>query len=170
MTLHDLSKFYHVFEYLDTNGDGTGDSNAIGDYSSAPTDFFYQPGPGKVELITGMIVYMEGKDVGKGGYGNANVLTNGITMRTDNTVPEASMDLTVGVPILSEKQWQRLCYDLSPVSEESRVARCTFARSGLPLILSETDRLVVTLHDDFSHMDEHRFKIEGADASRGWRF
>lgn len=170
MVLSDLQDFYHVFEYLDTNGDQTGDNNAVGDYSSSSADFFYQPGEGCVELITRMIVYMGGKDVGKGGYGNGELLTNGITVQTENTVPEATMDLTAGVPIRAEKHWKKVCYDLSPVDEESRSARWTFAKSGLPLILSHEDRLVVTLHDDFRHMDEHYFMIQGSDASHGWSF
>lgn len=170
MALSDLSDFYHVFEYLDTNGDQTGVNNAVGDYSSNPTEFFYQPSAGCVELISRMIVYMGAKDVGKGGYGNALALTNGIRIQTANTLPEATMDLDGGVPIFAEKHWKRVCYDLSPLSEESRSARWTFEKSGLPVVLADTDRLVVTLHDDFSHMDEHYFMIQGSDASKGWKF
>lgn len=168
--LQDLSEFYHVFEYLDTNGDQSGDTNAVGDYSDTPTEFFYQPAAGCVELISRMVIYMGGKDVGKGGYGNGDALTNGIRIQTANTIPEATMDLDGGRPIFAEKQWKRVCYDLSPVDEESRSARWTFAKSGLPLILSHEDRLVVTLHDDFSHMDEHTFMVHGSDASHGWLF
>lgn len=171
MALPDLRRFSHVFKFLDTNGDGTGDKNAIGDYSSTPTDFFYQPEGGRTVVLTRMIITMSGDHVNENGYGVKDTpLANGIVVHTENSTPEAAMDLSGGIPIRKERHWQRYCYDADASSLGLVVARWTFAKAGIPLFLSHNDRLVVTLNDDFSALTGHFFNIQGADASHGWRF
>jgi len=70
----------NIAKYLDTVGDGTGEINAIGDYSSAPVDFFYSPNANEVVLLNRVIITIEdGGSIDSGGYGNnSSPLTNGI--------------------------------------------------------------------------------------------
>lgn len=174
MGVFDRSDFTHIFAYLDTNGDKTGDNNAIGDYSSTPEEFFIQPPVDGVWTIQRLIVSIHGQ-CGSLGYGSDDPLENGITIKTTDSSGDMLLDLTSGVPIKEEMAWGALCYDIQlsdtrdtpaePFSPRWVFARWTFGKTGLPLILRHQDRLVVTLNDDFEHLTAHRFQVQGAIAN-----
>lgn len=175
MGVFDPSDFSHIFGYLDTNGDKTGTNNAVGDYSGTPGVFFIQPPPGAVWTIERLIVSIHGM-CGQAGYGGEDTLANGITMKTTDSEGEMILNLTNGVPIKDEMAWGQLCYDVSyqgweriPGQGQSGLtwvfARWTFGKSGLPIVLKDQQRLVVTLNDDLEHLTEHRFQAQGAIAN-----
>lgn len=171
MPVFDQSDFTHIFAYLDTNGDGSGVSNGIGDYSSSPVDFFIQPPVNAVWTIERMIVSIQG-DCGLGGYGQAAVLANGIHIKTTNSAGDTLLDLDCGCPLVDELQWGALCYDVKHHGANEQnggntwvFVRWTFGKTGLPIVLRHQDRLVVTLNDDFEHLSAHRFQVQGAIAN-----
>jgi len=168
MGVFDRSDFTHIFAYLDTNGDGSGVFNGIGDYSSSPADFFIQPPVNAVWAIERMIVSIQG-DCGRGGYGQEAALVNGIHIKTTNSAGDTLLDLDCACAIKDEFQWGALCFDVShKETNEGNTwvfARWTFGKSGLPVVLRHQDRLVVTLNDDFEHLSAHRFQVQGAIAN-----
>lgn len=158
------SDYTHNFGYLDTNGDKTGENNAIGDYSSSPEEFFIQPPAGAVWAIERMIVSIHGA-CGRAGYGSEEPLENGITVMTTTSGGDMILNLTNGVPIKDEMAWGALCYDVDHKDTGEDLTwvfvRWTFAKSGMPIVLRDQERLVVTLNDDMEHLAQHRFQAQG---------
>ena len=157
-----------IFRYLDPVGDGSGDKNANGDFSGAPVEFKIVPTAKEVFSIERMIVHVRDTSIDTAAYGAtvAGALVNGIEMKVMRK-SEVLLNLTDGVPIKVLGHWSRVCYDTSPDragGDNQFIAfRLTFAKSGIPIILSgeHGDRLVVILNDDFSHLIDHRFHVQG---------
>jgi len=150
--------------FLDTNGDGTGTKNAIG--NQAATNFFISPDQGTYLSIARLLVQIT--DVGvmlPANYGNLAALGNGIKLvkvSSDGTVT----DYTDGFVIKTNVQWARYCFDailsLSGGAAENYVnIRWTFSRGGKPVILLTNDRLEVQLNDDFTGLISHTFLAQG---------
>ena len=158
--------------YLDTNGDGTGTKDAIGNYSGAVEEFYIQPGATEVFHILRMIVSIEDTTgMQPEEYGNlGNALSNGVSVGYEVDGVEA-VDLTDGLPIKTNAQWGSLCYDVdvknwgNTPTDELVVVRWTFARSGTNIRLSgfnaTPDRLVVSLNDSLIGLVAHRFLVQG---------
>jgi len=168
MSVFDPSDYSHIFGYLDTNGDKTGTNNAIGNYSEFSEEFFIQPPAGAVWAIERLIISIHGA-CGRPGYGSELPLANGITMKTTTSTGDTLLNLTNGVPIKDEMAWGALCFDVSHKNTGEDLtwvfARWTFGKSGLPIVLRDQERLVVTLSDNMSHLTEHRFQAQGAIAN-----
>lgn len=153
--------------YLDTNGDGTGTKNAVGDYSSATEIFYIQPPAGVVYRVARMLVFVQ--DVGtfdSGSYGNGITLASGIEIRVADDI-ETISDMTDGNPVKVNPHWARLCYDTAHSSygsgNESLAARWTFTKAG-PYIRLDGDnneRLEVVLNDNFSGLVDQAFLVQG---------
>jgi len=171
-----------LYRVLDTNGDGTGLDNVIGDYSSAEEIFYIQPPAGQVFRIERMMIYMR---ITKGDfdfdeYGKDQVLTNGIQVRIQNDGGTMT-DLTNGIPIKRFGGWIRVCFDVDPAGGDINTdyavdamvgARWTFSRAGYPVRLDgdNNERLEVVLNDNFddpsgspgdSQIKEHYFMVQG---------
>lgn len=157
-----------IYRYLDTNGDDTGDINAIGDYSSTPEVFYIQAPAGvKYELHRMIVAVEDGSGFRAERYGNlAAALTNGITIQCLND-DGVTCNLTDNRPIKTNAQWGMLCYDVELKSwgagDELLLARLTFEKAGEPLIIDGdmSGRLEVQLNDDFTGLVEQHFMIQG---------
>jgi len=154
-----------ICRFLDTNGDGTGTKDAIGDYSSAAEDFYIQPGANETYEIHRLIVRIADSgapDAGK--YGNNITLTNGISVHLEGGI---TRDLTDNMPVLSNGDRSKLCYDVNVISwgtgDDYVGVRWTFSKSGAPITLrgSISDKLIVRLNDDFSNLVGHTFMVQG---------
>ena len=163
-----------LFRYVDTDGDGTGTKNAVGNYASAAETFYIAPPATKVFYIHRLIVTIT--DAGapdSGKYGNNIVLTNGILASVTNNSTE--IDLCDGVPVKTNADWGRMCYDMKPdtfgAGNDSVTVRWTFSKSGQPLILAgdRSDQFTITLNDDFSDLIGHYFMIQGYSATIPYR-
>ena len=156
-----------ITRYLDTNGSGAGTKDASGDYSAAETIFSIQPPPGQAYRIARMIPHVvAGGKLQSDKYGVAIVLTNGITIRTRDD-SGTLLNLTDSLPIITNTDWARLCYDLAisnfGTGNEYLHARWTFQKSGqyIRLVGDNNERLEVVLNDDFSDLVEQYFMIQG---------
>ena len=164
---------HHIFQFLDTNGDGSGNINFNGDYSSAQEIAFIQPGPDEVYRIERLIVTVRdavGMSAEK--YGSImGGLTNGIQLRVrdDN---EVRSNLTNGEPIKSNADWGSFCYDADVkawgAGDEFLLVRWTFSRTGFPLELRGkrlnnlvNERLEVLFDDDLTGLVAHKFQAQG---------
>ena len=157
-----------LWRYLDTDGDGGGTKNAVGDYSSAAEEFkIVPPAQTRIEVARMIISIVDAGAPDSGSYGNNITLTNGITVavRDAGGVIE---DITDGVPVMKNSDWGRLAgIDVAPMDWGSGdgqvIVRFTFEKSGVPLVLDgdEGHYLAVNLNDDFSGLVEHYFMIHG---------
>jgi len=158
-----------IYRYLDTNGNGTGVSNAAVDHSSAVQQYYIAPDPGEVFHIARMIVSIEDTSgMTAQEYGNlGSALTNGVEIKKMKGASLPLIDLSAGVPIQTNAQWGALCYDVDlktwGVGDELLVVRWTFDKSGGSLRLDSAngERLSVFLNDDFSGLITHRFMVQG---------
>jgi len=97
--------------YADTNGDGTGTINIIGDYSSVTTTFFIQPPVTRTYVVAKTKIIIEDtSDFPTGGYGSiiSPGLTSGILFEVVDNNGVVS-DQLGGVPITTNAHWGRAC-------------------------------------------------------------
>lgn len=158
----------HIFRLLSSNGDGTGISDAIGDYSVTPlslklipTDTTYP-----IELWRMIVMIQDSGTFDASKYGNGIILTNGIRIyvrdKDDNILEELTM-----FPIISSGDWAGHCHDLKHhkfgVGDEIISIRWTFSKSGAPITLdfSKGTYLEVYLNDDFTGLNKHLFGVQG---------
>jgi hypothetical protein len=107
-------------------------------------------------------------------YGSGVALTNGITVQvqaSDNTVIS---DLTDGVPVKTNALWSAQCFDVdakawgNTPTDEVVVVRWTFSKSGVPILLEDGQKLVVTLNDNLSGLVGHYFQAQGFYRNRSY--
>ena len=158
-----------ISRFLDTNFDGTGTKNAVGNYSGVEEKFGIQPATNQVYAIERMIVSIgDASGVRADRYGGlAGGLSNGISLRVENYTGTVYALTDSDSLITTNASWGAYCYDVELKTwgsgPELLVARWTFAKSGTPVWLngSEGERLVVALNDDCSDLTDHRFLVQG---------
>lgn len=153
-----------LLRFLDTNGDGTGTKEALGDYSSAAEEFYIECPAGETYEIARLIIYIEdgaGMDIGK--YGNITALTNGIEFEA-NLGGEA-LSLDDGIPVKTNGDYKSLCYDQqidgTGSGNDVCAVRWTFTKKGIPITLAAGDKLIVKLNDSFIGLVHHTFFTQG---------
>jgi len=156
-----------IYRYLDTNGDGTGTKDAIGNYSAAAADFFIAPPAGQRYYLARLLVVIEDGAAGfdTGDYGAiTSGLTNGIVAKWVRS--GTTHDLTDGVPVKTNVGWAAQCYDVAlqtfGAGNSFLTVRWTFERRGVGILLTNPeDKFVLTLNDDLSTLVQHRFQVQG---------
>lgn len=147
-----------IYRHLDTNGDGSGTKNAIGDYSSTAEIFYIQPPAGQIFRLTRMMVLISGRapSVKTDTYGSVPTLSNGVQTRVQDD-SGTIIDLVDGLNVKTNGCWGRLCFDselyTSTANTDSYVrVRWTFEKAGYPIRLvgDRNERLEVVLNDDFT--------------------
>lgn len=154
--------------YLDTNGDGTGTKNAVGNYSGGAQSFKLAPPASTIYRVHRLLVTIEDTSgMTPTEYGNLGaVLTNGITVRVHNGTSTV-VDLTDGLPVKSNEQWGALCFDAVLRSwgagNDVLAVRWTFSAAGVPLRLDgdASEVLELVLNDDFTGLVSHYFVAQG---------
>lgn len=164
-----------LFRKLDTNGNGTGTTNANGDYSSALEEFYISaPSASERDLILQRIIITIEDTTGFSAneYGNlAAALTNGVVIQHRQSDETIVTDLTDGEPVKTNAGWGSKCYDVDlktwGVGNEFLLVRWTFERSGSSIHLNggSGDRLAVRLNDDFTGLVSQSFEVQGAYSS-----
>lgn len=158
----------NLYRHLDTNGDGSGDVNANGDYSAVAKRFYIQPPAGErfdIYRVVGMIEDTQGFRAEN--YGHLpDPLENGIIIRVQDD-DGTKVDITDGRPIKRNADWGSRCYDVDlktwGVGNEYLVFRWTFERCGSPEFLNGdlNERLEMVFNDDLRGLVEHHFVAEG---------
>lgn len=154
-------------QLLCTVGDGSGTTEANGDYSDTPELFKIQPPSNEIYIISRMIVMIRDTNISAEKYGGiVGGLTNGINVdeRVESKIDE---DLLGGFNVKSNADWARVSYDVDLKSwgpgDEMIVMRWSFDKSGVPLKLDgyKSGRLVVTCSDDLTGLASHTFLVQG---------
>lgn len=132
-----------------------------------PILYYIQAPAGEVYYLTRMLASLsDTQTLDADKYGNNIVLTEGIEIWTRNDTG-ITIDLTDGIPILTNGAWAQKCYDLADTTfgsgNDHLHVRWTFAASGkvLCLVGDSNDRLEVRLNDDFSGLAHHLFMVQG---------
>lgn len=155
-----------LYRFLDTNGDGTGETNAIGDYSSTAQIFkCVAQDDAEYTEVHRLIVSVEDSGAfDAGAYGNNIALTNGISVFHINSDGYRN-EFTNSKPILKNADWAHYCYDVNLVGfgtgNDTLAVRWTFTKAGKPLILNKGEVFGVQLNDDFTGLEQHLFHIQG---------
>lgn len=156
-----------LIRFLDTNGDGTGVKNAIGNYAVTAEEFFIQPPAGVVYVITEFLIHLaDAANFSVTGFGSRTALTNGIIMQTKRGAMVV-LDLNDGIIPLTNPQLLHLSHRAQildfPGGGNSMTISFSVLDFQVPLILDGAmdDALVVTLHDDFSTQDDFHFIVHG---------
>lgn len=155
----------HFFRYLDTNGDGSGTMNAIGDYSLTPTAFYYQP-PITVKVHKAVIMIESLQGMWAERYGNImGGLTNGYSFCQSNVDDVVQIEINNGIAVKSNAELGRTGFDVDVktwgAGNEVLLATCNFNETGAPLELKANNKMSVTLNDDFSGLIQHFFMLQG---------
>ena len=165
---HNPAHSVYVSRFLDSNGDGTGTNDWIGNYTT-PDIAYIQPSAGEILHITRMIVTIQDDgNLVPDGYGALGELTNGVAvqLRDDS---EVISDMTNGDPIKTNVQWGSRCFDIQEhtfggqQADNVILVRWTFERAGVDLRLvgDEGGRLEVLLSDTFVGLTAHKFCVQG---------
>ena len=156
-----------LIRFLDTNGNGTGTKNAIGNYAAVVTDFYIQPPAGSVFVINTFQYHFS--DLGNFPgtvYANlAAALTNGVQFFA--VVNGVTIDLFDGQRIYSNDNVIHLFSGFQLINFQatmsSIVANFNTAQFGTAMKLNGTtnDKLVVRLNDDFTGLVDQSFRVYG---------
>jgi hypothetical protein len=160
-------EFPPLYRFLDTVGDGSGTKNARGNYA-IPKLFKIMPPAGSIYKLRRMMVQIESSgspDAGK--YGDSIVLTNGIFVKIYKR-GRPYIDLTDGLPIITNTNWGRVCYDVGESTYGQGTnyvsARWTFGKAGVFIQLDgdKQECFAVVLNDNFNALVSHTFMVQGA--------
>ena len=154
----------NFYRYLTSDGRYDGGKQATGDHTPAR---FYVGSPGRVITINRLIVHIsDAANPSSDEYGNLGAaLTNGIAVNVKDVSGTVVLDLTDALPIKTNADWGRVCYDVQLTSfgagNDFIQVRWTFAKSGRPLTLPPGYTFGVDLNDDFTGLDGHTFMAQG---------
>ena len=154
-----------LYQYLSSNGDGTGTVELTGNYSAAAAEFYIQDANRYLRLER-MIVYVEDSgSIDSGVYGNGINLTNGIKLEYRESDDTLIHDIMGGLPVFTNAEWQGKCHDITLSTwgsgNQGYSVRWTFAKSGNPIILAPGQKLSLILEDNFTGLEKHRFQVQG---------
>jgi len=137
---------------LDTAGNGTGTTNATGEYTTT-TPFLLVPASNLI--LTRLIVTIEDSDVITYNLYGAVTITNGVIIRKRS----GSTLITMTQAITNNFAWGRYCTVTKTTGQAVNQLQAVCELDNMALLPS--DRLEVLLNDDFSGLDAQRFVVEG---------
>lgn len=127
-----------------------------------------QPAAGEILIIHRLIAEVQDTRVGfdVDSFGGMAALTNGIGIKVENA-SGVLVDLTNGLPIKTNSDWGRFCYDVNRIDygngDYSLQARWTFSKAGVPLRLDGDagEFLAMYFEDDFTDISHMSFNYQG---------
>lgn len=158
-----------LYQFLSTNGDGTGTVIANVDGSGTPVPFKIIPPAGHQYLLNRMIIHVQDTNVlNSNQYGNIASLANGITIGVYRVADDSEVyAITNGQPIKQNAHWNRFCHDVSPdtfgAGNKFVSARFSFFKAGQSIPLSEDEYFAVTINDNLTGLVDHTFQVQGRD-------
>ncbi len=149
--------------FLDTVGDGTGDKQFTGNYSSSLTKALIKPNNNGILYVNRLIVFIaDSGSVDAGYYGNSITLSNGIEIKYEKQDGTLIKDITDGMPIKTNADYARYGFQVSDISFGSGLnyihAVLTFEKNGTALAIGNDEQLAIYLNDDFRALRQHTFR------------
>jgi len=152
--------------FLTSSGDGLGTKNLNGNYSSAPTDFYFEPSRGRYEVYSLLIAISDAASFSQGDYGAiAGGLTNGVKFFIKN-FGQAEVQIMAGVNFKSNYNFLSIAHDTTLSSfaggAQTLASEIDLIKTfGTPLVLNKGDRFIVRLNDDLTGLISHIFAFGG---------
>jgi hypothetical protein len=151
--------------FLTNDGTGnTGIFNLIGNYSAAPTDFYYQP-PDDFNIFS-LRITISGSSLRRDDYGSINNgLTNGIQFWLRNLVNEEAR-LIHHENIKNNQDWLVVGTDsrVSNFSGNDQVLIIDFNvidLFGMAFMIPKNYKFIVRLNDNFTGLTNHTYSLRG---------
>jgi hypothetical protein len=163
-----------ISRFADTTGDGSGNKQATGNYSSAPETFLIKPSGKTIYTLHRMIINVA-DTVGMQAeeYGNLGAaLTNGISVAVYNSSGLLYNLTDPDYPVKSNAGWSYMCYDAHLLTwgsgDEMLNVRWTFSRTGVPVVLRawEGEYLEIKVNDNLTGLLYHAFLIQGYESTQ----
>ena len=155
-----------VSQYLSTAGDGTGTTDAIGNYA-VDTQFYIQPAAGDIIRIRRLMVRVQDTGTFSGaGYGAGAALTVGVIIKQLGLDDVVISDITKGVPVKLNGDWTNFGeVDISTFAAGDNYVQAIidFEASGqmIRLIGDNNEKLQITLKDNFTGLVAQTFLAQG---------
>lgn len=162
----------YVSCHLDTNGDGTGSTDANVNGSVTPVLFKLSPPESGWLRAARMLVHIRQGGVFRAEtYGALGELANGIKIGWWNDADELVGDFLDGETITTNAGWGHWCYDVDLKTwgngDSFILVRWTFAKGGtVPILHPGSYHLGVQVNDDLTGLASHAFVIQGARSDR----
>jgi len=156
---------------LDTIGDGSGVTNAVGDYSVVAATLRIAPPAGEIYEIAQLQVEIEtqlgGPSIRPSRYGDiVGGLSTGIDIHTHDGVSVLRQITETGKNIEDNRDWIRNAYEVSTETDQSSGfmhVLWDFAKQDAKIVLDGdlSHELRVVLNDDLSSLVGHTFTVKG---------
>ena len=156
-----------IMQLLSINGDGTGTTNAVGNYTT-PTPFYIQPAAGiKLKIGKLLILITDASAMDGITYGGIPAISNGVIIQ--NTTNGVVTNLNGGTSIKNNSGYAGLTPNLNIKTFVSNndflTAEILFDTTAISLNGNNNDKLEVILNDDFAALLNHTFLAIGADVT-----
>ena len=162
-----ISPEFNLYQFLDTNGDESGTTDALGDHSGAADDYFIAPPSDKVYELSRLIIFIQSTGViATNKYGDQTALTNGIKVIIESGGVETLLNK---VAVKTHDDWAGICFNSEAlnygnVAGKSVAIRWSFFKAERNIYLNgaNSDKFIFRLNDDFSvSLVHHRFYMQG---------
>lgn len=163
--------FVGLFIHLaDTIGDGTGEADAKGDYSTetgTPTGFKIVAQPGEELIVWRVIVHIEDTGAMKAdGYGGLVKLPKGVLVRKLDASGDVYHDLLDNHAVKTNSDWGHQMFNVNHLAFGAGTVETIYANwnlkdSGAPIILYEGEALEFFCQDDLTGLEDHHFSVQG---------
>lgn len=152
--------------FLTASGNGQGTYNLNGDYSSAPTDFYYQA-TSKYYIQTLLISISDTTNFNQTDYGGiaSGTITNGVKLFIKpNGLSE--IPLLSGVAFKYNYEWLQVTPHtlLTQFAGTPQTLSINFDITtdyGMPITMDIGDRFIIRLNDNFTGLINHTFGLRG---------
>jgi len=147
------------------SSDGT--TSGTKDMSTTADEYYIQDSTQSLDIYRMLVCYQDGGGGNVAEYGNlGSALSTGIevkVIRRNGT--SVLLDLTDGVPVKSNGEWARLCYDYQQIGhgagDDIFAVRWTFTNGGSPIRLEPGQSLRMIINDDLSLLTTHFAIVQG---------
>lgn len=161
-----IASHHQIVQYLDTNGDGTGTVDMVGNYAGSPTAFKIVAPAGQQYTLTSMV--FQTWDTGAfapGSYGASGApLTNGLVVGIYDD--QGNPIVTLPRTIKRGADWQGLTGETPPVifggGDSTQTFTWVFAgRGGSPIVLEPGESFRIIANDNLTFLVGHTAFIRG---------
>lgn len=151
--------------FLTAAGDGSGAYNLIGNYSAAPTDFYYQA-TSRYEIYTLSITVSDASKFNQEFYGGiATGLTNGISFWFKFT-SGTEIPILINNTLKYNYQWMEIASRVTLTSFDGTAQTLQIMIDikdlfGKPFTLATGEQIIVRLNDNFTGLVGQTFRLQG---------
>ena len=154
-----------IHQFLDENGDESGNTQFIGDYSVTPVTAYIQPPAGEVYVISHLIIAVADSQITADGYGFLSALSTGYDIVVSDSSDVEIVKLNGGLKLNSHLDLASRTFYTNYIDtgngSDMMVHKLDWEEDGRPVILKDQQKLKITLNDNFTGLVDHSFYVNG---------